>query len=71
MHSRTTGATIRADKGVSGPAEGSALINSTLRFSGSPAVPSPSFLVFDSTSDNLVWGDTNGVADVFSASLSL
>jgi Tol biopolymer transport system component len=71
VHDGTTGETIRVDVGVSGlPADGSALINSSLQFSGSPSVPSPSFLVFDSIADNLVYGDTNGVADVFSASLS-
>jgi hypothetical protein len=71
VHDRTTGETIRVDVGVSGaPADGPALINSSLRFSGSPTAPSPSFLVFDSVADDLVYGDTNGVADVFAASLS-
>jgi hypothetical protein len=69
---QTTGETIRIDAAVSGgPPDGSALINSSLRFSGSPTVPAPSFLVFDSVADDLTYGDTNGVADVFSASLSL
>jgi hypothetical protein len=71
-HDRTTGETIRVDASVAGgAADGSALINSSLRFSGSPTVPSPSSLVSDSVADDLTYGDTNGVADVFSATLSL
>jgi hypothetical protein len=43
---------------------------SELRFSGNPSVPGFSFLVFDSFASNLVFGDTNGFSDIFSASLS-
>jgi Tol biopolymer transport system component len=71
VHDETTGETIQVDVGIpSIPAVGAALINSSLQFSGNPSAPSPSFLVFDSSAANLVWGDTNGVADVFSTSLS-
>jgi hypothetical protein len=43
---------------------------SGLRFSGNPSVPAFSFLAFDSSSSNLVSGDTNGFNDIFTASLS-
>jgi hypothetical protein len=71
VRERSTNQTIRADQ-LSGAGEpnGSALINSTLKFSGNPSNPSFSFLVFDSNASNLTFGDTNGFADVFSASLS-
>jgi Tol biopolymer transport system component len=72
VHSEATGQTLQVDVGIPGiPSVGAALINSSLQFSGSPSVPSPSFLVFDSSAANLVYGDTNGSADVFSTSLSL
>jgi len=66
------GQTVQVDVGIAGlPLGGGALINSSIQFSGSPSIPSPSFLVFDSASANLGWGDTNGLPDVFTASLSL
>jgi hypothetical protein len=71
VRDRTAGNTIVADKATNGLAgNGGTVVISTLKFSGSPSVPSFSFLVFDSNASNLVFGDTNGVTDVFSASLS-
>jgi hypothetical protein len=66
------GQTILVDQfnGVAGSGNGSALIDSSLKFSGSPSVPSASFLVFDSNANNLVSNDTNAATDVFSASVS-
>jgi hypothetical protein len=69
VHDMTTGQTIRIQNGATQP-NAPAAINSSLRFSGTPAQPSFSFLVFDSAASNLVFGDTNNFPDVFSASLS-
>ncbi len=71
VHDQTTGQTIRVQRDPSTPPDGSPLVNSSMRFSGNPASPSFSFLAFDSQATNLVFGDSNLVADVFTASLSL
>jgi hypothetical protein len=64
---RTINQTIR----IQGPAQPNGFAgSSSLRFSGNPATPASSFLVFDSFATNLVSGDTNNVSDVFAASLS-
>jgi len=70
VHDQTTGQTIRVQRDPSTPPDGSPLVNSSMRFSGNPASPSFSFLAFDSQATNMVWSDTNQVADVFTASLS-
>jgi hypothetical protein len=70
VHDQTTGQTIRAQRDASTPPNGSPLVNSSMRFSGNPSTPSFSFLAFDSQATNMVFGDTNQVADVFTASLS-
>jgi hypothetical protein len=70
VHDQTTGQTIRVQRDPSTPPNGSPLVNSSMRFSGNPAAPSFSFLAFDSQASNMVFGDSNQVADVFTASLS-
>jgi hypothetical protein len=70
VHDQTTGQTIRMQRDASTQPDGSPLVNSSMRFSGSPSSPPFSFLAFDSQATNLVFGDTNQVADVFTASLS-
>ncbi len=71
VHSRTTGQTVRVQRDAATQPNGSAVVNSTLRFSGNPSNPAFSFLAFDSFATNLTFSnDTNGVADVFCASLS-
>jgi hypothetical protein len=69
VRTRATGETVRVDQAGATEANGG-VGSAGLRFSGSPSVPAPSLLVFDSTSSNLTWNDTNGFSDVFSASLS-
>jgi len=71
VRSRTTGQTLRVQRDPATQPNGSAVVNSTLRFSGTPTNPVFSFLAFDSFATNLTFSnDTNNVADVFSASLS-
>jgi hypothetical protein len=70
VHDQTTGQTIRVQRDASTPPNGSPLVNSSMRFSGNPSAPAFSFLAFDSQASNLVFGDSNQVADVFTASLS-
>jgi hypothetical protein len=69
VRSRSEGQTVRIDQAGGTQANGSAG-SSGLRFSGNPTAPGYSFLVFDSNASNLVWNDTNGFSDVFSASVS-
>jgi hypothetical protein len=70
VHDQRTGQTIRVQRDASTQPNGSPLVNSSMRFSGNPAAPAFSFLAFDSQASNLVFSDTNNVADVFTASLS-
>jgi hypothetical protein len=69
VRSRSEAQTVRIDQSGATLANGSAG-SSGLRFSGNPSAPGYSFLVFDSAASNLVWNDTNGFSDVFSASVS-
>jgi TolB protein len=70
VHDQTTGQTIRIQRDASTQPNGSPLVNSSMRFSGNPTSPGFSFLAFDSQATNMVFSDTNQVADVFTASLS-
>src|SRR5262249_21266701 len=74
IRDRGNGQTIRANISNGGAQANAAFPfnapNSSLAFNGSASSPIPSLLAFDSPATNLVFGDTNGFADVFSASIS-
>jgi hypothetical protein len=65
-----TNQTIRIQRDPTTQPNASAVLNSSLSFSGNESNTAFAFLAFDSLASNLVFGDTNAFADVFSASLS-
>ncbi|HEY2514728.1 MAG TPA: hypothetical protein VGI39_27875 [Polyangiaceae bacterium] len=70
VRDRAAGRTVRADASGTTQANGSVQTGSTLSFAGTSSAPATSLLVFDSRATNLVSGDTNASADVFSAAIT-